>query len=75
MEAKTFKPLDDLLDKTGYKLTYIAEQLGIKPSTLYKWRVSPNMIGVDGMEGIAKLTGVDFIDVYNIVKKFKEKVD
>lgn len=75
MKLKTYEPLDELLNNTGYKLGYIAKKLDIERSTLYKWRVSPDTISVDGMEAIAELTGVKFIDVYNIVKKFKLEVD
>lgn len=72
---KTYKPLDDLLDRTGLKKCAIADRLGVDSSTLYKWRVSPNTMGIDEMEKLSSILGVDFFDLYQIVKKFKIKVD
>ncbi|MDO4680302.1 MAG: helix-turn-helix transcriptional regulator [Aerococcus sp.] len=72
--SKTYPPLDQLINSTGLKLTAIADRLGVDTSTLYKWRVYPNTIGIDEMESLAKITGVSFLDIYKITKKFKQEV-
>lgn len=70
--SKTFKPLDDIIDKTGLKKHVIAQTLGIDNSTFYKWRVNPRNISIDGMEKLAVICNVSFLDVYNAIKKFKK---
>lgn len=70
--SKTFKPLDDLIDKTGLKKTAIANRIGIDASTFYKWRVNPTNIGIDGLEKLSTILNVTFMDLYNLTKKFKD---
>ena len=75
IETKTYGPWDELIEDTGLKKTVIAERLGVEYSTFYKWRVSPNTISIDNLENLSSILDVSFFELYEIVKKFKEKVD
>ncbi|RAN51498.1 hypothetical protein B8A39_06555 [Dolosigranulum pigrum] len=72
MAKKTFKPLDELIDSTGLKKTAIAEKLNVDISTLYKWRVSPDTMSIDVMERLADVLNLEFYDIYEVAKKFRE---
>jgi predicted transcriptional regulator len=74
MSNETFKELDDLISRSGLKLNFIAEELGVSRQRLYEIRVKPNTMGIDQMEKMAYLLNVDFMDIYKIYKNFKQKV-
>lgn len=74
MSSETFKELDDLISESGLKLNFIANELGVSRQRLYEIRVNPSTMGIDQMEKLAQLLKVDFMDIYEIYKKFKQKV-
>lgn len=74
MSDETFKELDDLISKRGLKFNFIANKLGVSRQRLYEMRVNPSTMGIDQMEKLAQLLNVDFMDIYEIYKNFKQKV-
>lgn len=74
MSEETFRELDDLISESGLKLNFIADELGITRQRLYEIRLKPNTMGIDQMEKLAQLLNVDFMDIYNIYKNFKQEV-
>lgn len=72
LTKKTYEPLDNLIESTGLKYTYIAEQLGKDVSTIYKWRLNPKSMDIRQMEDLANVIGVEFYDVYDVVKNFED---
>ncbi|MGL9971429.1 hypothetical protein [Enterococcus sp. DIV1420a] len=75
METKTYKPIDDLIKKTGFRISYFADKMGITPSTLWKLRVEPDKMSVKQMELFGEIVGVDFFVIYKLTKKFAQEVD
>lgn len=74
MSVKTYKPLEELIEASGLKLDYIAEEMDISRQRLYSIRLNPDTMGINQMEQLALLLNVDFMDIYNIYKKFKKEV-
>lgn len=74
-ESKTYFPLDNLLNESGLKYNYIADEMGISRAQLYNMRVDPTVMGIDHMESLAKILGCNFSDIYSIRKKFRKEVD
>lgn len=66
--GKTYKPLDELINSTGYKKSYVAKKMKITPNYLYKIRVKPKKVSVETIESLAKAINKDFLDVYNVIK-------
>lgn len=75
MNTKTYKPLDDLIEKSGLKLWFIADELGVSRQRLHDIRMDPSTMSIDQMEKLAVILNVGFMDVYGIYKNFKEEVD
>lgn len=75
MLTKTYKPMDSLIEKSGLKYDKIAERMGISTNYLYKMRANPRRMDVDHIEELSKVLDLDFMSVYEIVKKFKSEVD
>ncbi|MCI1634536.1 MAG: helix-turn-helix domain-containing protein [Liquorilactobacillus nagelii] len=68
--SNTYKPLDDLLNKSGLKKEAIARKMNIDVSYLYKLRSNPKNISAIRLGEMAEVTGVDFAELYSTVKKF-----
>lgn len=68
--SNTYKPLDDLLNKSGLKKEAIAKKMNIDVSYLYKLRSNPKNISAIRLGEMAEVTGVDFAELYSTVKKF-----
>lgn len=69
MSEKTNKAIDGLIEESGLKLSFIAEQMSISRQRLYDIRVNPLSMGIDQMEKLAEILGVDFTDIYKASKK------
>ena len=74
MSNETFKELDELIFNSGLKLNFVAEELGISRQRLYEIRMKPNTMGIDQMEKLAQILNVNFMDIYEVYKKFTLKV-
>lgn len=68
--SNTYKPLDDLLDRSGLKKEAIARKMNIDVSYLYRLRSNPQNISAIRLGEMAEATGVDFVELYDAVKKF-----
>lgn len=75
MGAKTYKELDDLIEKSGYKINFIANKIGVSPVRFWKMRVDPRTISITQMEQLADICDVKFEVIYNLQKKFRIEVD
>lgn len=75
MTTKTYRPLDELIEKSGLKINAIAQKLEMSPQNLYKIRMDLRRMDIMKMEQLAETLGVDFNDVYEIHKKFRNEVD
>lgn len=75
METKTYEPLDELMERTGLKYGYIANELGISTQRLYDIRVNPRSMSIEQMEMLAQILNVSFMDIYKVQKKFRKEVD
>lgn len=73
--SNTYKPLDDLLNKSGLKKEAIAKKMNIDVSYLYKLRSNPKNISAIRLGEMAEVTGVDFAELYSTVKKFALEYD
>ncbi|WP_204122050.1 MULTISPECIES: helix-turn-helix transcriptional regulator [Levilactobacillus] len=73
--GKTYKPLDEKLVSTGLRMNYIADKMGIDISYLYKLRVNPSNISAIQLDKMANATGIDFLVLLSVVKKFNREVD
>lgn len=71
----TYKPLDDLINRSGMKKDAIANAMGISRQRLYELRKDPLQLGVEQIETLAHVIRVDFSDIYEVRKKFKLEVD
>lgn len=74
MSNETFKELDELIFNSGLKLNFVAEELGISRQRLYEIRMKPNTMGIDQMEKLAQILNVNFMDIYEVYKKFTLEV-
>lgn len=74
-EKKTYKPLDDLLEASGLRMEAIAERMGISYDVFYRLRKSPNTISAIRLGVMAKVTGVDFLKLMEVVKNFENELD
>lgn len=74
-KKKTYKPLDDLLETSGLKMEVIAKRMGISYDVFYKLRKFPNTISAIRLGTMSKVTGVDFLQLMEVVKKFDEELD
>lgn len=74
MSSKTFEELDNIIESKGLKYDYVAEQMGISRQRLYDIRKDPTTMGIDQMEELAFILNVNFTDIYQIYKNFKQKV-
>lgn len=74
MSEKTFKELDELIEASGLKLDFIADEMEISRQRLYTIRLNPASMGIDQMEKIANILNVEFMDIYQIYKNFTEEV-
>jgi transcriptional regulator with XRE-family HTH domain len=72
---KTYKPLDELLETSGLKMEVIAERMGISYDVFYKLRKRPDTISAIRLGKMSKATGVDFLQLMKVVKKFEEELD
>lgn len=70
MSEKTNERLDELIVKSGLKLGYIADEMGISRQRLYELRINPRTMAIDQMERLSKILNVSFIDIYETSKKF-----
>jgi len=75
MESKTYEPLDELMERTGLKYGYIANELGVSTQRLYDIRVNPRSMSIEQMEKLAQILNVSFMDIYKVQKKFRKEVD
>ncbi len=75
MTTKTYAPLDEMIDKTGLKYSFIANELGVTTQRLYTMRTNPKTINVEQMERLAQIINVSFMDIYKVQKNFREEVD
>ena len=75
MSQLTYKPLDDLINRSGMKKDAIANAMGISRQRLYELRKDPLQLGVEQIESLAHCIRVDFSDIYEVRKKFKFEVD
>lgn len=75
MSRQTYKPLDELIDRSGMKMDAIANEMGISRQRLYELRKDPLQLGIDQIETLAHCIRVDFWDIYEVRKKFKLEVD
>lgn len=73
--TKTYKPLDDLIDKTGLKKKVIVDRLGIDYTTFYRWRVKPSSITAVELGELSEVSGIDFMLLFTVVKNFKTEHD
>lgn len=71
----TYKPLDELINRSGMKIDAIASKMGISRQRLYELRKDPLQLGIDQIETLAHCIKVDFWDIYEVRKKFKLEVD
>lgn len=71
----TYKPLDKLIENSGYRLDYIANKLGVTSNRLWKMRVDPSTISIVQLEILADLFGCSFFDMYEFQKKFRFEFD
>lgn len=74
-EKKTYKPLDDLLKKTGMTFKAIADKSGMKDYTLYRLRQRPSKMDQKDIINIADATGIDERKISDITLFFARKVD
>lgn len=72
---KTYEPIDEIIDNSGLKIEFIAEQMGLSRNRLYQLRVSPDKMNINQMEKFCELVGINFLDLYRIQKKFRNEVD
>ncbi|SJZ89208.1 hypothetical protein SAMN02745116_01753 [Pilibacter termitis] len=73
--SKTHKPLDELLESTGLKYEAIANKIGINIVTLYKWRINPKLISAYNLGLISESTGINFLQLFDVVKNFGNELD
>lgn len=69
MSERTNKAIDELIENSGLKLSYIADRMNISRQRLYDIRVNPLSMGIDQMEMLAEILNVDFTDIYKASKK------
>ncbi|MFK4966057.1 hypothetical protein [Lactococcus garvieae] len=74
-EKKTYEPLDDLLKGSGLRMEVIAERMGISYDVFYRLRKYPNTISAVRLGTMSKVTGVGFLQLMEVVKKFDEELD
>lgn len=74
MKKTTFKPLDKLIEERGLHYSFVAKKMGINPSYLWRMRCDPLKMNINHMELLAEVLGVDFFTIYEIRKKFTQKV-
>lgn len=74
-EKKTYKPLDELLINSGLRMEAIAERMGISYDVFYKLRKYPNTISAVRLATMSKVTGVEFLQLMEVVKKFDDELD
>ena len=75
MSAKTYKPLDDMVEQKGLKYGFVADELGVTTQRLYTMRINPRSMSIEQMEKLAQILGVTFMDIYKVQKKFRQQVD
>ncbi|WP_028125229.1 helix-turn-helix domain-containing protein [Eremococcus coleocola] len=75
MQMSTNSEIDDLIDRSGLKINYIADKMGVSRQRLYDMRVNPLSMNIEQMESFSKVLGISFNDVYEARKKFRIKVD
>lgn len=71
---ETYKPLNELIDSSGFKLNYIADQMGISRIRLYQIRENPNLMSIDQMEKFAEILNVDFSVIHEIRKQYSDEI-
>ena len=71
MSEKTNQGIDRLIEESGLKLNFISDEMGISRQRLYDIRINPLSMGIDQMGKLAEILGVDFTDIYELIKKFK----
>ena len=74
-EKKTYKPLDELLEASGMRYEAIAERMGITYDVFYKLRKYPDRISAIRLGQMSEATGIDFLQLMDVVKKFSQELD
>lgn len=74
-KKKTYEPLDDLLKESGLRLEVIADRMGVTYSVFYRMRKFPNTITAIQLGDMSKATGLDFMQLMEVVKNFKVELD
>ncbi|WP_428815232.1 hypothetical protein [Lactococcus lactis] len=68
--GKTYKPLDDILKKSGVRYEAIARNMGITYNALYRIRLAPNKLTLDKLKELEKAAGLEDNSIYDLMKNF-----